>query len=228
MIPYIKKSNNKAFSLLEMSISLTVIAMLIAAVLTGQSMKHQAELNQVITDISTITSAVKQFKDTYSNVLPGDLSTATSSLGSTTTNGDGNGYLTNSSEELFFWQHLQLAGLISGTYDGATTGAGGLMATSQKYGYYQAHKSDGGRLNIQVSKADGGGLFSTKEAYDFDRKYDDGNPGFTDPVTTSATIAAADGSDASSTACVTTSTSPDEYTLSVLNGTPCILYFYLE
>lgn len=231
----------RAFSLLEMSITITIISLLIAGILTGQSMKHRLELNQVISDISTITGAVKQFKDIYANSIPGDFAMATTSLNSTTTNGDGNSYLAtalvgsptifdqrNAAEELFFWQHLQLAGLISGTYDGATTGAGGLMAAQIKYGFYQAQKAVNipssavnptGRLLIQASKADGSGLFSTKEAYDFDSKYDNNNP-----VGTSGAITAADGSDASVGDCV----SSGAYNTTNKTGTPCVLYFYLE
>ncbi len=226
---YFSKQVN-AFSLLEMSISITIISLLIAAILTGQNMKHRLELNQVITDISTITSAIKQFKDVYASAIPGDLSTAQTSFGSSTSNGNGDNDLDTGTpnEELFFWQHLQLAGLISGTYDGATSGTGGQMATQQKYGFYFAHKASGGRLNIQVSKVGGYGLFSTKEASDFDIKYDDGNPGFTDPAVTTATLTAADGTGETAANCVTTSTAPDSYTTTNLTGTPCILYFYLE
>lgn len=226
-----KPSYKHGFSLLEVSISLTVISLIIAAVLTGQNIKHRLELNQVITDISTITSAVKQFKDVYSNSIPGDFASATNSLGSTTSDGNGDNDLDTGTpnEELLFWQHLQLAGLISGTYDGTTSGKGGLMPTQQKYGFYFAHKPTGGRLNIQVSKVGDYGLFSTLEAEAFDTKYDDGNPGFTNPVTTSSTIKGVDGTgDSGSCFTVNTAPTPDNYNTTNLTGTPCVLYFYLE
>lgn len=233
--------NIRAISLLEMSITLTIISLLIAAILTGQNMKHRLELNQVITDISTITSSVKQFKDVYANNIPGDFATAASTLGSTTSDGDGNTYLAtalvesptvfdqrNTSEELFFWQHLQLAGFISGTYDGTTTGAGGLMATQMKYGFYLARKTVNfptaavnptGKLLIQVSKFNGSGLFSTKEAYDFDSKYDNN-----DPIGLTGTITAEDGVGAVAGDCVT----GGAYNTTNIGSTPCVLYFNLE
>ena len=225
-----------AFSLLEMSITLTIIALVVAAVLTGQSMKHRQELNQVITDISAITSAVTEFKSLYSDYYPGDLYNAADSL-SSATNGDGTGYLETSNtssknEELLFWQHLVIADLISnisGSYDGTTvTGEGGVMKSPLGYGFYYAHKlvniptaalNPTGKLVVQVSKTGSAGLFTAKEAYDFDAKYDNSNP-----IGTAGTITAADGSDASASACV----SSGAFNLATVTGTPCILYFYLE
>ena len=241
----LKVNTNKAFSVLELSITLAIISLIIAAIVAGQSIVRQQELSQVITDISTITSAYKQFKDVYSNSLPGDYYNATGKFGSTATdNGNGNGYLAtsvavsgtvcavtgNANEELMFWQHLQLAGLISGSYDCKTTGAGGLMATRMKYGFYQAHKSIAAtgaatkRLNIQVSKSDGGGLFSTFDASKIDNKFDDGMP----TIATAKTIAASDGTGEAAGNCVKTSPSPYTYNTTNAAGTPCALYFYIE
>lgn len=220
---------SRGFSLLEMSITITIISLIIAAIVTGQNMKKRQELNQIITDIGTITSGVAQFKTLYSNTLPGDSALAVASFGGGTSNGNGDNDLDTGTpnEELFFWQHLQLAGLITGTYDGTTSGAGGQMATQQKYGYYFAHKATGGRLYIQVSKVGGYGLFTTKEASDFDIKYDDGSPSFVNPTTTTATISAADGTGETAGNCVTVAAT-NIYTKTNLNGTPCVLNFYLE
>lgn len=232
-----KYKNTSGFSMLEMSITLTIIALIVAAVLTGQSLKHRQELAQVITDISSITSAVEQFKSVYSNYYPGDLYNAADLL-SSAVNGDGTGYLETSNtasknEELLFWQHMVLAGLISnvsGSYDGTTvTGEGGVMVSPLGYGYFYAHKlvnipsaavNPTGKLVIQISKTGSAGLFTTKEAYDFDNKYDN-----TNPIGTSGTITAADGSDASANDCVT---GGGAFNLTNVTGTPCILYFYIE
>jgi prepilin-type N-terminal cleavage/methylation domain-containing protein len=240
------------FSLLEMSITITIISLLIAATLTGQNIKHRSELTQIISDISSITTAMTQFKTTY-GYYPGDLNTATTSF-TGTYDGDGNGYLqtanTNSTprnEELLFWYHLTLSGLlspsISGSYDGTTaTGDGGVMKASLGYGLYQVHKAVNipsaavnptGKLIIQISKAGGYGLFTTKEAYDLDAKYDNTAPigtGGTLAAPTSGTlgtITAADGTLETAENCVA-NTTPPTYKLSNLNGTPCVLYFTLE
>ena len=95
-----KVNTNKAFSLLEMAISITIISLLIAAVLTGQALKRRQELNQVIADIGNITSAAKQFRSIYSNYYPGDYYTSDLNNGTNTsvfyTSGDGSGYLETS------------------------------------------------------------------------------------------------------------------------------------
>lgn len=223
-----KPSKNAAFSLLEMAITLTIISLVIAAVLTGQRMKHRQELNQIISDISNINSAVTQFKDTYGGSLPGDLLNATDVLSSSTSNGNGDGYIVSGTPEepLLFWQHLQLAGLVSGTYDGVTYGSGGVMETPLKYGFYFAFKNSGvqpwqNRLYMQVTKFGAVGLFTAKEAYDFDTKYDDGNPSIS---STASTISSADGTGETAGSCIT----GGAYNLATVTGTPCAMYFYLE
>jgi prepilin-type N-terminal cleavage/methylation domain-containing protein len=212
--------NKRGFSILEMTITITIIAMIVAAITAGSNLKTKLELDQVVTDISNITSANKQFKTTY-NAMPGDFFTATSSISSTTSNGDGNNYL-NGTEPLLFWQHLALAGLITGTYDGTTNGIGGKMQPSIKHGVYSAIKASGGLLNISVSRAIGTdgvayGLFTTRQAYNYDTKYDDGDP-------SRGTIRAGDGSGETAGNCY----SGTAYTLTYTDTTPCVLYFYLE
>lgn len=252
-----KNANNKnGFSILEMGITLTVISLLIAGTLTGQHLKHRHELGKVITDMGTITSAVKQFRATYGNYYPGDLYNA-SATWTGALNGDGNGFLSTTTsapsrnEELLFWQHLVTSGLlsasISGSYDGSTpNGEGGVMVSSVPYGFYYVHKAVNipsagmnptGRLVIKVSKSGGAGLFTTKEAYDFDAKYDNTAPLGTAAASTIAapsgtlgTISAADGAGETQYNCVVDGTGAiaPTYKLSNASGTPCVLYFYLE
>lgn len=220
-------TKNHGFSILEMTIAITIIAMVVAAITAGSNLKTKLELNQVIDDVGNITSAVKSFKTTY-NGLAGDLSNAEDALGVTATdNGNGNNFLgsaegtgTNKNETLLFWQHLQLAGLIDGTYDGVTDDVGGRMQTAIKRGLFGVRKTSGTTLNISVSKASAYGILTTKQAYNIDAKYDDSNP-------STGTIRAADGTGETAQNCVTTSGSTS-YTLSNSNGTPCVLYFYIE
>ena len=56
-------TKQKGFSLVELGVSLTIIAMVIAAVVAGSNLKDKFELNQAMEDIGNINSAVKEFKD---------------------------------------------------------------------------------------------------------------------------------------------------------------------
>jgi hypothetical protein len=259
-MPGYKIKINNGFSLLELSITLTIISLIIAAISAGQNIKKQAQLQQVIADISTISSAYQQFSAATSSggntAMPGDFSSATGKFGNTSTdNGDGNGYLStsaadsgticavsgNANEELMFWQHLQLAGLISGTYDCKTNGSGGLKATQIKNGFYQAHKlitqtgAAAKRLNIQVSKYNGtngmgAGLFSTLDASAIDTKIDDGLPNLyaiANGDAHTSSIQAKNGGDYAEGTCVSTRTQ-NIYNTTNTTDTPCSLYFYIE
>lgn len=229
--------NHKGFSLLELSISITIIALLVAAVTAGQSIKHRLELNQIIDGIDNIRAAIATFKENQGSPahIPGDYSLAVAKLsnGGTTENGNGNGVLETGSpnEELLFWEHLSLDGLIEGSYDGTTNGPGGRPATSIKGGLYGVHNfsqavvgdatppnpSTPDPIYITVEKGSAGnGLFTTKEAFDYDSKYDNSDPD-------TGSIRATDGADAAINDCVTAG---GEYNLSNDSNSPCVLHFF--
>lgn len=133
------------FTLLEMSIVLTIIGLLAASVLVGQNLIRAAQLRSVISEYDGYLKAIKEFQDKYL-ALPGDYSGATTIWATDTTpsgcpntlyntvlkaatcNGDGNGHvgdsdanatLTNSYEWFRAWQHLYDAGLIPTMLTGA-------------------------------------------------------------------------------------------------------------
>lgn len=124
------RQQQNGFSLVELSIVLIIVAFLIGGILMGKSMITAAELGNISSELQLWQSAAKTFKQKYS-ALPGDFSNATD-YWSTTGEGDGDGRITNGGagggeeEEFFlFWQHLALAGLISGEYTGVA-GSGGV------------------------------------------------------------------------------------------------------
>ena len=214
----------KGFSIVEVAISLTIIGMLVSFVIAGQNIKDNLELSNVIDDISEIKTAVADFQSANGS-YPGDMYNAEASFGvDNTDNGNGDGDLgtsegtgTNDNETLLFWQHLALAGLISGSYDGATDGKGGRMETPMKHGLYGVVKASAASdMYITVSKASLEGLFSTKQAYDYDLKYDDGDP-------EAGTVRAVDGTSDTGN-CIDTGA----YKLTNNSGTPCVMYFYIE
>lgn len=213
--------NKKGFTLLELSISIAVIAFLIAAVTAGRGVKHRLELNQVMEDISNFSQSLQQFEATYGGIA-GDLWNAETAFDAINTdNGNGNAELDElpTDETLLLWQHLALAGLIEGTYD-ATAGDSGQPSGSLKGSLYRARtlwNGDHGGIYFTAEKnAAGNGLFTTKEAFDFDSKHDNSDPN-------SGSIRATDGANATAEDCVT---SAGEYNLSNEDATPCVLHFF--
>lgn len=231
---------HQAFTLLELAISITIIALLVAAVTAGQNIKHRLALNQVVDDISNFNSASSQFVTTYAG-LAGDLYNAESLLGEANVgnetvdgNGDGNGdgdstletNLTSPTrdETLLYWQHLAVAGFITGSFDASTTGNGGMYEGQFKNVYYQPNtdSSQDDDLYFLVSRVTsstvGRGAFTTKEAFDYDSKYDDSDP-------ETGTVRAVDGNEQTQYDCVT---SGGEYNLSNTEDNACALKFYVE
>jgi len=147
-------SKRQGFTLIELSIVLVIIGLIVGAIEVGRSLIRQSQVASIITDIQNFTSATRQFQQKYRS-LPGDMYNATSywgasanctsagSLVSGTCNGNGNGRISNSGqgtpessgpspsfaiyhgEDVLFWQHLSLAGMIQGSYAGGNGGANG-------------------------------------------------------------------------------------------------------
>ncbi len=125
-------SKRSGFTLLEISIVLTIIALLIGTITVGKNMLRAAKLNAVIAEEARYVRAFQDFSDKYHS-LPGDMPNATSFWGTdsggcpaawTTTphvatcNGNGNGQIESGTEIFRAWQQLADAGMISGSYNG--------------------------------------------------------------------------------------------------------------
>ncbi len=104
--------NDKGFSLLEVAIAITIIGVLTAVVLKGQSLLEEAKIHSVCTQIRQIKTAIEMFRDRY-NYLPGDYSEAQENISYQLENGDGDGFIKNISEANQFWQHLSFSGMMS-------------------------------------------------------------------------------------------------------------------
>ncbi len=114
------RSKQAGFTLVEIAIVLVIIGLLLGGILKGQEMITQAKIKNVINDMNGITAAFNSYQDRY-RALPGDDKGANARWASTTS-GDGNGVISGtyvpdsaSVETALFWQHLRLAGFISGT-----------------------------------------------------------------------------------------------------------------
>ncbi len=127
------KSNTKGFTLVELSIVIVIIGLIIAGVTAGQSLVRQSALQRVIGDFRSLQAAANTFKLQYSR-YPGDFNNAFSFWGTNCAataaacNGNGNGFIFSAfQEEYMAFKHLSLAGLIPGTYTGATGAAPGAV-----------------------------------------------------------------------------------------------------
>ncbi len=123
------KRAQTGFTLVELAIVLVIIGLLLGGVLKGQQMIQNAKYKNFRQQIDAYRAAVYSFQDRY-GALPGDMADASTRLhapsGVTIKNGNGDGVIQggycdrNNEESCLVWQHLILAGLISG--DPAQTG----------------------------------------------------------------------------------------------------------
>lgn len=130
----------KGFSLVELSISLVIVGLLIAAVVAGSDMIKTAKLRGVVTEVQKYKVAIDSFTEAYSG-LPGDITNAIDYFGDAgdcgnavradapgTCNGNGDGMLSGVSagddtEPYTLWDQLSLAKMISGHYTGGGNSA---------------------------------------------------------------------------------------------------------
>lgn len=215
-------TNRHGFTLVELSIVLVILGLLVGGVLAGQSLIRAAELRSVTTDLQRYHTSVYTFRDKYF-ALPGDMTNATAfwgvragtgsdvtchqTVGSTTgtCNGNGDGSIESIAgdsatlgERYAAWQHLARAGLIEGSYTGASTSsssAGTAISTNVPrgklsnsffaFGWISGPVSgstqyfDGSyNINILGMGTTGTPPLKPEEAWNLDVKMDDGRPGY--------------------------------------------------
>jgi prepilin-type N-terminal cleavage/methylation domain-containing protein len=120
--------HQRGFTLIEIAIVLLIIGLLLGGVLKGQEMITQAKIKNIANDLNGIAAATYAYQDRYKK-LPGDDDGAENRwTNPATKKGDGNGAVGIATagvidcaqaanvdkENCRFWQHLRLAGLISG------------------------------------------------------------------------------------------------------------------
>lgn len=160
--------SNRGFTLLEMTLALSIIGFLAGGLILGNSLIRSAQLRSMINDTSQFQTAFKIFKTKY-NAAPGDMRNATDywgqlsggcawgnfpqpPSGTKTCNGDGNGqiflrlmiYLNIPHESFLAWKHLENAQLVNGTFLGwSNHTAGGEWITLKDFFYSMPNVPEG-------------------------------------------------------------------------------------
>jgi len=111
------------FTIVEMAIVVVIIAVLVAAVIGGDSLLEGSKRSTLVKELNLYRAAVNSFYLKY-EALPGDMENA-DDYWSSASNGDGNGeFGAYNTEGTYVWNHLSESEFIkkfySGVYDSAT------------------------------------------------------------------------------------------------------------
>lgn len=138
------------FTLIEIAIVLVIITLLLGGVMKGQELINNAKVTNLIRDFDSVKQAIFGYQGSY-KVLPGDdvnvalhvsgtvASTPASSIGNGTIDGAWDS-VTATDETVLFWQHVRMAGLLSGQQT--------VSATSILDPYFPVNVA-GGRIGVQ-------------------------------------------------------------------------------
>lgn len=199
-----KKSKSAGFSIIEMGVVVSVMALGIVAVMGGQFLIEQARLRAVMQEVKDIKDAVSEFENQL-DALPGDMNYAELYWNGATASGDGDGDIEDdntdpmANEAARVWQHLQLLDLIRGDYPGyeangymvpgeiippskAADGSGGYLIRTMNLFGCDACVDSGVNYIVLGGYCEGCWmgvgrvLFEPVEAYLLDNKLDDGIP----------------------------------------------------
>lgn len=248
--------NNKAFTLIELSVVIIIIGLIVAGIVAGQSLIKQIALKSITVENNKFSTAFNSFKlqhDYFPGDFPNayDLWEASSGLAdcddnSTNTgcNGDGDGLVSWNNETFKIWEHLFLAGLYQKHYLGEPASPAYKYDTAMPRSKHTANKTSyfvgtAWYYNLGTHNAfvvmglrdtetwPNVAALSAREAKAIDDKIDDGIP-------TNGKVASLDGDIATSpysrlNTCANiswSSTSHSTYQLSAGDEPACIVVFY--
>ncbi len=228
--------SSQAFTLIELSIVLVIISLIVGGIIGGKSLIHSAGIQSITHDINKYRTAINNFNLQY-DALPGDFNEATSYWPSASTaNGNNDGIIANSGEYLRAWQHLSLAQVIEGSYTGALSGGAAVIGVNmpkahfdrsgwqfESYNIYQQGAQNYLFLGRQLNAFLDTGVLAAKDAFNIDKKLDDGNPAAGSIVHTRG-LGANDGQCVDK---VHTAAPPVAYNKSN-NDARCLLLFYFQ
>jgi hypothetical protein len=116
------------FSLVEMSVTLLITALVIASIMGGAHLMEAARINKIVTQLSFYKQAFTDFHAKYA-AFPGDMPNASEfwNDGTGAIDGDGNNRIDDhdnpvcKTECLRAWQHLGKSGMVNGSYTGVVS-----------------------------------------------------------------------------------------------------------
>lgn len=98
----------KAFSLIEISIVLTIIGVMLGAIFQGQELLDSAKIQSVVSEYQKINLSIHSYKESY-GYYPGDDPKASERFKNVSQNGNGN-HIIEDSESNLVWIHLKASG----------------------------------------------------------------------------------------------------------------------
>jgi prepilin-type N-terminal cleavage/methylation domain-containing protein len=103
----------KGFTLIELAIVVVVLGIVVTGVVAGQSIIDSSKRYKVINDVTEFKTAISAFRLEYDGI-PGDFDEAEDYWQTDTDNGNGDKKILGRFpfENLLFWNHLHLAGII--------------------------------------------------------------------------------------------------------------------
>ncbi len=123
-----RKKHNHGFTLVELAIVLVIIGFIIGGIASAASLLHSSRINSIVRDFAKYQRATNAFMLKFDGAVPGDMRNATDIWGADVQNGNGNRaicsgvpgafYSISYTEIIGFFEHLQRAGLIEGSYSG--------------------------------------------------------------------------------------------------------------
>jgi prepilin-type N-terminal cleavage/methylation domain-containing protein len=241
--------NDKAFTLVELSIVLVIIGLIVGGVVGGQSLIDSSKITSLLSQKNKFATVTRTFEDQY-YYFPGDMLDATDYWPGQTINGDGDRKIerpnsgSNPPEHFLVWEHLSLAGMVASGISAGQFSSGSsswsvrnipetpyddvFMSLATECIKIGSNCTDEIRTSITFGKYNGSdegqytdSAFTPKFTKTLDKKIDDGIP-------RSGNLVGANGR--TSSGCVTSGTGFSTGTTYNLSNEDerCALYFQLD
>lgn len=225
--------NNKAFTLIELSVVIVIIGLIVAGIVAGQSLVRQAQFRSMVSELRLFESAYNTFKLQY-DALPGDMNNFSSYV-SGSNDGDGNKLIRyQDNEDHYLLEHLSKSDLIDGNFTGSLTftpGLGTYKSSLKNTHIVINHTTDyfdqqGNIINFVGVTPINSAIASGPEAQALDLKIDDSTP-HKGRMVVNAGAGLTAGTDCMSHAITEPATTNITYIVSK-NDMACRIYYFID